>query len=123
MTAPKGGYFGKVLEVDLSKGEIKTRELSDETARKFIGGSGLGAHYLTSEYKAHHDPWAEDSFLFIGPGPLNGTFCPSTRASFVNQSVYTGLISHAEVGGHFGNEIKWAGWDGIYIKGKSKKPV
>ncbi len=123
MTAPKGGYFGKVLEVDLSKGEIKTRELSDETARKFIGGSGLGAYYLTSEYKAHHDPWAEDSFLFIGPGPLNGTFCPSTRASFVNQSVHTGLISHAEVGGHFGNEIKWAGWDGIYIKGKSKKPV
>jgi len=123
MTAPKGGYFGKILEVDLSKGEIKTRPLSDELARKFIGGSGLGAYYATSEYKAHHDPYAEDSFIFVGPGPLNGTFCPGTRASFVNQSPYTGLISHAEVGGHFGSEIKWAGWDGIYIKGKSKKPV
>ena len=123
MTTPKGGYFGKILEVDLSKGEIKTRELSEETARKFIGGSGLGAYYMTSEYKAHHDPWAEDSFLFIGTGPLNGTACPGTRASFVNQSVYTGLVSHAEVGGHFGNELKWAGWDGIYVKGKSKKPV
>jgi aldehyde:ferredoxin oxidoreductase len=123
MTAPKGGYFGKILEVDLSKGEIKTRPLSDELARKCIGGAGMGDHFLTTEYKAHHDPYAEDSFIFIGPGPLNGTYCPGTRASFVNQSVYTGLISHAEVGGHFGNEIKWAGWDGIYIKGKSKKPV
>jgi len=123
MTAPKGGYFGKILEVDLSKGEIKTRPLSDELARKCIGGAGMGDHFLTTEYKAHHDPYAEDSFIFIGVGPLNGTYCPGTRASFVNQSVYTGLISHAEVGGHFGNEIKWAGWDGIYIKGKAKKPV
>jgi aldehyde:ferredoxin oxidoreductase len=123
MTAPKGGYFGKILEVDLSKNEIKTRALSDELARKCIGGAGMGDHFLTTEYKAKHDPYAEDSFIFIGVGPLNGTYCPGTRASFVNQSVYTGLISHAEVGGHFGNEIKWAGWDGIYIKGKAKKPV
>jgi aldehyde:ferredoxin oxidoreductase len=123
MTTPKGGYFGKILEVDLSRNEVKVRELSDEVARKCIGGAGMGDHFLTTEYKAHHDPYAEDSFIFIGGGPLNGTYCPGTRASFVNQSVYTGLTSHAEVGGHFGNEIKWAGWDGIYIKGKAKKPV
>jgi aldehyde:ferredoxin oxidoreductase len=123
MTAPRGGYFGRVLEVDLSRNLTKVRELPDGLARKYIGGAGLGGHFLTTEYGAGHDPGAEDSFIFIGPGPLNGTYCPSTRTSIVNQSMYTGLLSHAEVGGHFGNEIKWAGWDGIYITGRAKKPV
>jgi aldehyde:ferredoxin oxidoreductase len=123
MAAPRGGYFGRVLEIDLNKQKYKARELSDEICRKYIGGAGLGDYYLTTEYKAGHDPLAEDSFVFIGVGPLNGTYCVSTRTSFVNMSPYTGLTSHAEVGANLGNEIKWAGWDGIYITGRSKKPV
>ncbi len=123
MAAPKGGYFGKVLEIDLSKQTTNVRELNDEVARKYLGGSGLGAYYLASEYKAGKDPLDEDAFILIAPGPLNGTYCVSTRTSFINKSPYTGLLSHAEVGAHLGNEIKWAGWDGIYIKGRSAKPV
>jgi aldehyde:ferredoxin oxidoreductase len=123
MTATKGGCFGKVLEIDLSKQTYKTREVPDEIYQKAIGGNGLAAYFLTTEYKAHKDPLAEDAFIYFGPGPLNGTFCVSTRTSIANMSPYTGLISHAETGAHFGNEIKWAGWDGIYVKGRSKKPV
>ena len=123
MAAPKGGYFGKILEIDLTNQKFKARKLSDEECRKYIGGAGMGAYLLYNDLKAKHDPLAADSGIFIGPGPLNGTYCVSTRISFVNKSPYTGLLSHAEVGGHFPNEVKWAGWDGIYIKGKSKKPV
>jgi len=123
MTASKGGCFGKILEIDLSKRTCKIREVPDEVYQKFIGGSGLAAYFMTTEYKAHKDPLAEDAFIFFGPGPLNGTYCVSTRTSIANMSPYTDLISHAETGAHFGNEVKWAGWDGIYIKGKSKKPV
>jgi aldehyde:ferredoxin oxidoreductase len=123
MTAPKGGCFGKVLEIDLSKHTYKAREVSDEIYQKAIGGNGLGAYFMTTEYNAHKDPLAEDAFFYVGPGPLNGTYCVSTRTSFAHMSPYTGLISHAEAGAHFGNEIKWAGWDGIYITGRSKKPV
>jgi aldehyde:ferredoxin oxidoreductase len=123
MAAPRGGYFGKILEVDLSKQTAKTRPLTDKECRKYIGGAGMGANLITSKYKAGHDPLAEDSYIFIGVGPLNGTYCVSTRTSFVNKNPYTGLLSHSEVGAHFGNEIKWAGWDGILITGRSKKPV
>ena len=123
MTAPRGGNFGKILEVDLTSGKFKTMQISDETYRKYIGGAGLGSYFMTKNLKAHHDPYAEDAFIFVGSGPFSGTYCASTRTSFVNMSPYTGLHSHAESGGHFGNEIKWAGWDGIYIKGRSKKPV
>ena len=123
MTAPKGGYFGKVLEIDLAKKEYKTRNISDEVYRKYIGGSGLGAYMLFTELPAKADPLSEDNFLFMGTGALNGTYCVSTRLSLAWKSPYTGIFGHAEVGGPFGNEIKWAGWDGILIKGKSRLPV
>jgi aldehyde:ferredoxin oxidoreductase len=123
MAAPKGGYFGKILEIDLTKQQFKTRPLTDEIARAYIGGAGLGAYYLYTEMKPKADALGEDAPIFFGTGPLNGTFCVATRTSVVNKSPYTGLLSHAEVGGHLGNEIKWAGWDGILIRGKSKKPV
>ena len=123
MTAPKGGCFGKILEIDLSTLTSKTREVPDEIYQKYIGGSGLAAYFMTNEYKAHKDPLAEDAFIFFGPGPLNGTYCVAARTCIANMSPYTGLISHAETGAHIGSEIKWAGWDGIYIKGRAKSPV
>ncbi len=46
MTAPKGGCFGKVLEIDLSKQTYKTREVPDEIYQKAIGGNGLAAYFL-----------------------------------------------------------------------------
>ncbi|MBW2598731.1 MAG: aldehyde ferredoxin oxidoreductase family protein [Deltaproteobacteria bacterium] len=123
MTTPRGGNFGKVLEIDLSKKTFKTRTVSEDIYQKFLGGAGMGDYFLLDEYKSHKDPFAEDSFLYLGAGPLDGTYCPSTRMSVVNMSPYTKRLSHAEVGAHIGAEIKWAGWDGIYIRGKSKKPV
>lgn len=123
MAASRGGYFGKVLEIDLSKKTFKTRTVPDDVYRNFLGGAGMGDYFLLQEYKAHKDPLAEDSFLYLGAGPLNGTYCPATRMSVVHMSSYTKRLSHAEVGAHIGAEIKWAGWDGIYIRGKSKKPV
>jgi len=123
MATTRGGNFGKVLEIDLSKKTFKTRTVPDEIYQQFLGGAGMGDYFLLKEYKAHQDPLAENSFLYLGAGPLNGTYCPSTRMSVVNMSPYTKRLSHAEVGAHIGPEIKWAGWDGIYIRGKSKKPV
>ncbi len=123
MATSRGGYFGKVLEIDLSKKTFKTRTVPEDVYNNFLGGAGMGDYFLLQEYKAHQDPLTEDSFLYLGAGPLNGTYCSATRMSVVHMSPYTKRLSHAEVGAHIGAEIKWAGWDGIYIRGKSKKPV
>ena len=42
MATPKGGNFGKVLEIDLSKLTYKTRPVSDEIFQQYIGARGLG---------------------------------------------------------------------------------
>jgi aldehyde:ferredoxin oxidoreductase len=123
MATPKGGNFGKVLEIDLSTQTYKTRPVSDEILQQYVGARGLGAYYAVTEYKAGKNPLDEDAFVFVGPGPLAGTMCVSPRTSIVNKNPYTGLLNHGECGAHLASEIKWAGWDGIYIKGRAKKPV
>ena len=77
MAAPKGGNFGKVLEIDLSTQSYKTRPVSDEILQQYIGGRGLGAYYAVTEYKAGKNPLDEDAFVFVGSGPLSGTMCVS----------------------------------------------
>jgi aldehyde:ferredoxin oxidoreductase len=123
MSTPRGGNFGKVLEIDLSTQTYKTRPVSDEILKQFIGGRGLGAYYAVTEYKAGKNALDEDAFVFVGPGPLSGTSSPCHRTCFAHKSPYTGLMSHAETGAHLASEIKFAGWDGLYIKGRAKKPV
>jgi aldehyde:ferredoxin oxidoreductase len=43
------GYTGKLLRVDLSNEKITDEKLDEETARKYLGGTGLGAKYLFDE--------------------------------------------------------------------------
>jgi aldehyde:ferredoxin oxidoreductase len=60
------GYFGKYLDIDLSTNRIITINLDEELARKYIGGSGLGAKfslalaYATSNRGACHLSFTQD---------------------------------------------------------------
>ena len=44
-----GGYMGKILRVDLSKGETSIVELDQSTIEKWVGGAGFGAKFLYDE--------------------------------------------------------------------------
>ena len=39
----KNGYMGKILNVDLTAGDIREEELPDRVYEKHLGGMGLGA--------------------------------------------------------------------------------
>ena len=39
----KGGYAGKLIFANLTKGTLEEKPLSEELARNFIGGCGIGA--------------------------------------------------------------------------------
>jgi aldehyde:ferredoxin oxidoreductase len=43
--------MGKILRVNLTRQEIKDEQLSEDVARKYIGGRGLGAKILFEELK------------------------------------------------------------------------
>jgi aldehyde:ferredoxin oxidoreductase len=120
----KGGYTGKLLFADLTKGTINEKPLSEDLAKKFIGGYGIGARILYDMMKPGVDPLGPDNILGFITGPLNGTGAFfGGRYTVVCKSPVTGGWNDANSGGFFGLELKRAGFDGVFVSGASAKPV
>ena len=67
------GYTGKILRVDLTKGLPTEERIQEETARKYIGGTGLGSLYLYKEVPPNVK-WSDPENRFMArSGPLGGT--------------------------------------------------
>ncbi len=119
-----GSYMGKMLFVDLSSGVVTEEDLDEKTARTYIGGYGLGARILYSRQKAGVDPLGPDNILGFITGPYTGTAVPTgTRYEVVARSPLTGGWGDANSGGFFGPYLKFAGYDAVFFKGISPRPV
>ena len=119
-----GGFTGKIGFVDLTSGEIKIENLDDATARKYIGGQGLGAKILFERQPKGADPLGPDNILGFTTGPLTGTQTPTGgRYMAVCKSPLTGGWGDANSGGYFGSELKAAGLDAVFVSGQSAKPA
>ncbi|MBU0993291.1 MAG: aldehyde ferredoxin oxidoreductase family protein [Proteobacteria bacterium] len=118
------GYMGKVLFVDLSKGELKEETIPDEVYQKYIGGMGLAAYLLYNKIPANADPLGPDNIIGFLPGLLTGTGSFFTgRWMVAAKSPLTGSWGDANCGGSLSPAIKRCGYDGIFFSGISKKPV
>jgi aldehyde:ferredoxin oxidoreductase len=118
------GYMGKLLQVDLTSGELRDEALDEERARAFVGGSGLAARIVFDMVDGGTEPLGPENPLVFMTGPLVGTRMPSAGRFFVAAlSPLTGIWGEANSGGYFGPELRFAGYDGIVISGKADKPV
>jgi len=118
------GYMGKVLFVDLTQRKTWTEPLPEEWARRFIGGSGLGARYLVELSDPRVDPLGPENPLIFMNGPWTATPIPlSGRHEVVAKSPLTGIYGEADAGGHWGTALKKAGYDGVVVLGASEEPV
>jgi aldehyde:ferredoxin oxidoreductase len=119
-----GGYQGKILRVNLSTGETKAEPINEEWARLFIGGRGYGTRIMYEEVDPKVDPLSEENKVIIATGPLDGTLAPSSgRVMVITKGALNGAIACSNAGGHFGPELKHAGYDMIIFEGKAKEPV
>ncbi len=117
-------YCGKILRVDLTEGKISTFVPEEKDLREFIGGAGLGVklHYDMRTFKV--DPLSPENVLMLLTGPITATRAPSTsRLEFCAKSPLTGIWGESNSGGKMATYLKYAGWDGIIIEGRSEKPV
>ncbi len=118
------GYNGKLLRLDLTKGEISYQDIDETIARKYIGGVGLAARMLWDETTPATDPLSPENELIFMTGPLTASVLPkSSRYIVAGISPLTGIWGQAHSGGYFAEELRHAGIDGIVIKGQAKKPV
>jgi aldehyde:ferredoxin oxidoreductase len=117
-------YQGKILRVNLSKGEISTEDLDFELAKKYLGGRGLATKIFYDEVGPKVDPFSEENKIIFATGLLTGTTAPTGgRYMVVTKGPLTGTIASSNSGGFFGAELKFAGYDLLIIEGKSEKPV
>ncbi|MEM1537465.1 MAG: aldehyde ferredoxin oxidoreductase family protein [Candidatus Nezhaarchaeales archaeon] len=119
-----GGYAGTLLRVDLTKGKVEKVPLSKELCALYIGGRGRDAKILFDELPPETDPLSPDNILCISTGPITGLLGPTTgRVNVASKSPLTDIYGNSNAGTHWGPELKYAGYDGIIIKGKAVKPV
>src|SRR5207244_2714704 len=118
------GYMGAILDVDLTTGTHRVRELTQEMADRWLGGTGLGAHLLWEERTYAADPLGPDNVMVWAPGPFAGTTVPlSNRFGVCARSPLTGVWGEAECGGHWANDLKKAGFDALMVRGRADHPV
>lgn len=117
-------YEGKILEVNLTNGTVKSSTVDKGTLRKFIGGSGLAAKLFFDRVPPDVDPLSEGNVLFVMTGPVSGTNLPGgARFSICAKSPLTNIWGESNCGGRFAHELRCAGYDGIAVEGVSPKPV
>jgi len=119
------GYAGKILNVDLTTGKVHVEKLTEETAKKYIGGIGLGMKLYLSNSKAGVDPLSPENPLVLALGPVSGTMFPTggNGHAFISKSPATNGVGEAVSHGTFGAELKRAGYDAVILTGKAEKPV
>ena len=117
-------FYGKILDIDLTRRSYEVKEFPEEWIAKFIGGKGLGAKILYDELKPGVDPLSPENILIFIPGPLSGTIAPTGgRWAIVTKSPHTGLYLDSQVGGHFAPKMRKTGYDIFVIRGRADKPV
>lgn len=118
------GWTGRILRVNLSDRKISIEESSDSLRHDFIGGRGMNSRILYKEVRPGIDPLGPENKLIWGNSPLTGTgLVTSGRIHVTAKSPLTGILGDSNAGGHFGPELKWAGYDAVVFEGKSEKPV
>jgi aldehyde:ferredoxin oxidoreductase len=117
------GIAGKILRVDLGNGKIII-EPTEKYSSNLIGGRAVNSLILLNE-TAPHTKWSDpENMIIIGVGCLVGTLAPGAcRVSIDTISAYGNGKGSANFGGHFGPELKYAGFDHVIITGISKKAV
>jgi aldehyde:ferredoxin oxidoreductase len=118
------GWTGRILRIDLTKGDIKHEDLDSRVVKDYIGGRGLGIYYMLREVDPTCDPLGSKNKLMMTTGPLTGTRAPTgARYMVTTKSPLTGAVTCSNSGGRFPTELKRAGYDGIIIEGIASEPV
>ncbi len=117
------GWAGNILRINLTERKVE-REPTAHYAEQFIGGRGVGAKLLYDALEPGVDPFDPRNPLLLNVGPLTGTtLAGSGRVDVTARSPLTRLRAKSNFGAYWGPELKYAGYDHLFIRGKADRPV
>jgi aldehyde:ferredoxin oxidoreductase len=126
-TSNNYGYGGTILRVDLSSGEI-TRLATADYAGQFLGGRGIAARIYWDEVPPEVGALAPENRVILANGPLAGfPGLSSSRWLVAGKAPATDTapdrFSYSNLGGTWGAQLKFAGYDAVVVQGRADKPV
>jgi len=124
-------YAGKILKVDLSTSFTEIIETSDYS-ELFLGGRGTATALYHDLVPPDASAFDRENCLIVSMGPLAGIpgGLGGSRWGIYGKSPLPGVTDHerehfcyGNLGGTFGSELRFAGWDGVVVTGKAAEPV
>lgn len=120
----EGGYWKRILNVDLSSESTSISNFDESFARKYLGGVGIATRIINETVTKNTNPIGAGNILVFATGPYQATsLIGSGRCSVAAKSPLTGYWGEANAGGRIGPELKRAGFDAIVIRGKARRPA
>jgi aldehyde:ferredoxin oxidoreductase len=118
------GYHGKILHINLTIGKMEVETPPESFYRKYMGGSAMAMSYILREVPKGADPLGSENVLTIFDSVVTGASISGLSRINVNaKSPMSGAIGDSQAGGFFPAEFKFAGYDGLVLRGKSPKWV
>jgi aldehyde:ferredoxin oxidoreductase len=118
------GYHGKILNVDLTAGNVGVETPDEAFYRKYMGGSAIGAYYLFKHTPPGADSLGPDNTLSLMVSVITGApISGQSRVAATAKSPLNGLADESAAGGFWPAALKFAGFDGIVIRGRAERPV
>jgi aldehyde:ferredoxin oxidoreductase len=117
-------WTDRILRVDLSTERI-SNEPTFKHSERFLGGFGIAMKIMWDEVHPWVNPFDPENRLVFMTGPLTGTMAPTSgRFEIVTKApgIDPFMPTRSGIGGYWGPELKFAGYDGLIIQGRSEKP-
>jgi aldehyde:ferredoxin oxidoreductase len=113
-----------ILKVDLTTGKTEEYPIPEAWERDYLGGASLAARLLYDFLLPELDARSPDAPLLFMNGPITGTAGPTVgRFVICGKGPATGLWAESHIGGFWGPELRFAGYDGLWVTGKAREPV
>lgn len=119
------GYVGKIARINLTNKTVSIVPTSDYVP-KYIGGRCVCNKIFWDEVGPDVKAFDPENKIIFMTGPTTATGIPTggrTVFTGISPNSYPEQYSWSGIGGWFGAELKFAGYDGFIIEGKAEEPI
>lgn len=112
----------RALHIDLTTKNHWVEVFEEDFVGMYLGSRGIASYILYRDVPKGCNPLGEENILVIAPGILTGTGAPTAGRTVVeSKSPASGTFIKSSMGGHWGAEFHYTGYDILVLHGRSSE--